>query len=58
MLRGEREVSTVGSGLSLGEEFLDGFVGDHLLLEGVSARLGGLDHLDDLGVGATVCLLK
>ena len=44
--------------VGLGEELLDSFVGYHLFLEDVSARLRGLDHLDYLRVGTAVRLLE
>ncbi len=36
------------------EEVLDLLVGNHLLVEDVSTRLGALHHLDNLCVSATI----
>ena len=40
------------------EEVLDGLVGNHLLVEYVSAGLGALYHLDDLRVAAAIGLTR
>ena len=40
------------------EEILDGFVGNHLFVEGIGTRLWVLHHLDDLGVGTAVGLAR
>ena len=36
------------------EEVLDGLVGNHLLVEHISTRLGALHHLDDLRISAAI----
>lgn len=42
--------------LSVLEEILYGFVGNHLLIKCISTGLGTLDHFDDFGIGASVGL--
>ncbi len=40
--------------MDLLEEVLNGFVGNHLLVEDVSTRLGALHHTDNLRISATI----